>query len=112
MTRFRLSLGALAALALSLLATYELANPREARAICYCSNTLYSTPTFMAKAFVSCEEAEAKLEEKALPYVNCNTYEVCSQYLVITTACYWDHLDLRYKVEGFIRYRCEAGTCL
>ena len=111
MSRFRLSLGALAVLALSLLTTYDLANPREARAVCYCSTTQYSTPSFMAKGF-SCAEAEAKLEEKALPYVNCNTYEVCSQFLVITTACYWDHLDLRYKVQGFIRYRCEAGTCL
>ena len=111
MNRLRLSLGALATIALSLLAAYELANPREARAICYCATTQYSTPTFMAKGS-SCAEAEAKLQDKALPYVNCNTYEVCSQFLVITSACSWDHLDLGYKVQGFIRYRCEAGTCL
>jgi hypothetical protein len=111
MNRFRLSLGALAALTLSLLAAYDLANPREARAICYCSTTLYSTPTFMAKG-ASCEAAEAKLEEKALPYVTCGGYEVCYQSLVITTECYWDDAVGAYKVFGFIRYRCEAGTCL
>lgn len=110
MNRLRVSLGALVAIALSVLAMQQLADPRAAWATCYCDNTPYTTPIRMAKG-ADCATAESNLEAKLQPDINCGGQDVCLQFLVITTACYWDPASSSYKVQGRISYRCNAGIC-
>jgi hypothetical protein len=110
MNRLRVSLGALVAIALSVLAMEQLANPRAAWAVCYCDNTPYTTPIRMAKG-ADCDIAESNLVAKLQPDINCNGQDVCAQFLIITIPCFWDSASSAYKVHGRISYRCNAGIC-
>jgi len=106
--RLRVSLGILVATLLSLLAV---AQPRPARAICYCGNP-QNTAIFKAKG-PDCATAQSNLEAKAGEAVNCFGYNFCAgPTLVITTACYWDPVDSVYRIQGKMTYRCDTGdTC-
>lgn len=108
MSRLRLSLGAIAATTLCLLA---LAQSRPARAICYCGS-LQSTAIFKGKG-PDCTAAQADLEAKAGAAVDCGGYNICGgPTLVITTACSWNSMESAYRIFGKMTYRCDAGdTC-
>jgi hypothetical protein len=110
MNRFRVSLGALVAITLSLLATWQIANPRRAEAIdCYCGS-LRSTPIVAAKSATSCSQAESKLWTKAYALMDCGFNNTCFPSLVITTECYWDAAASVYRIEGLISYGCYIGS--
>lgn len=111
MNRLRFSIGVLAALALAILAARDLAAPRPAWAICYCASTTYQTPPNWG-AGATCTAAQNSLYSNAWSDINCNGYNSCSETLVITGACWWDSSSGMYKVDGYIRYRCQTGnTC-
>jgi hypothetical protein len=107
--RLRVSLGALTAMALSLLATWQMADPARALAIdCFCTS-FQNTPTETAKG-ASCAIAENKLWNKASALMDCGLNNTCSPVLVITTACYWDSAAAAYRVYGHINYGCLIGS--
>lgn len=108
MNRLRVSLGALVAIALSMLAVH----PDRASALdCFCTS-FRNTPTVEAKSATSCAQAESKLYTNASALMDCGFNNTCSPTLVITTPCYWDATISRYRVSGHINYGCLIGsTC-
>ncbi len=106
MKRLRVSLGALIAVTLSLLAAVQ---PYPASAIdCFCGS-FRNTPTVGAKGS-SCAQAQSKLWTKASDLMDCGLSNTCSPALVITTSCYWDPLVAAYRIEGHINYGCYIGS--